>query len=166
MKTYKYSSKETSDGYEQPSKVRPFKIPEQGKIINYPTAEDLATRGELPALKPPALQEGQKYADPGMIAGVVSVAVIDRTPADLDAEQTADRQMMVVSPRQIRLALNQLGWRDQVEVAVAAGDQDTKDGWEFATSFERLYPLVVSLGQGIGKTCAEMDQLFELAATL
>lgn len=72
-----------------------------------------------------------------------------------------------VSPWQIRKALNQLNLRQAVEATVAfSNDQTIKDGWEFATSFVRTDPFVVLLGSQLGKTEAELDALFELAATL
>lgn len=71
-----------------------------------------------------------------------------------------------VSPWQIRKALNQLGLRQAVETAVASAAQDIKDGWEFATTFNRADPLVVAMGQALGKNDAELDALFLLAATL
>lgn len=72
-----------------------------------------------------------------------------------------------VSPWQFRKTLNASGLRQQVEDAIAAStDQDLKDGWEFATEFIRTDPLVVSMGQALGKTDADMDALFELAQTL
>jgi len=73
----------------------------------------------------------------------------------------------VVSAWQIRKALNQTGLRASVEAAVAAsGDHDLIDGWEFAGEFFRNDPLVVGMGAALGKTDAEMDALFVLAATL
>jgi hypothetical protein len=71
-----------------------------------------------------------------------------------------------VSPWQIRRALNQLGLRASVEQAVAAADQDVKDGWEFATEFRRDNPLVAAFGQQLGITEEELDQLFILAANV
>jgi hypothetical protein len=74
---------------------------------------------------------------------------------------------ITVTPWQFRKALNQLTLREQVEQAVAVStDQDLKDGWGFASSFVRNDPFVVSMGQALGKTDADMDQLFELAQTL
>jgi hypothetical protein len=74
---------------------------------------------------------------------------------------------VTVSPWQFRKALNHLGLRQQVEDAVSAStDQNLKDGWEFATEFRRNDALVVSMGYALGKTDSEMDQLFELAASL
>ncbi len=68
-----------------------------------------------------------------------------------------------VSPRQIRQALTRASLRDAVEAAVAAGDQDLRDWWEFATSIERNHPQVVAMGAALG---ADLDQLFILAGSL
>ncbi len=71
-----------------------------------------------------------------------------------------------VTPWQIRKALNALGLRAAVEAAVAAGPQDLKDGWEFATEVRRDDQLVVAMGAALGKSAKELDDLFALAATL
>ena len=71
-----------------------------------------------------------------------------------------------ITPWQMRKALNQLGLREQVETAVAAGNQDVKDAWEFATYFVRTDPLVVAMQSVLGKTDAEVDALFMLGAAL
>lgn len=68
---------------------------------------------------------------------------------------------------QMRKALNAMGLRDIIEAAVSAsGDQTVKDGWEYATEFERYDPLVLQFGAALGKTDVEMDSLFELARSL
>ena len=71
-----------------------------------------------------------------------------------------------VSPRQIRQALTHANLRTAVESSIAAGDQDGKDWWEFATQFERLHPKVVAMGQALGQTEAQLDDLWHLAASL
>lgn len=71
-----------------------------------------------------------------------------------------------VTPRQIRQALTRAALRDVVEAGVAAGDQDTKDWWEFSTEFLRDHPEVIAMGAALGKTDAEIDAIFALAATL
>lgn len=71
-----------------------------------------------------------------------------------------------LSPRQIRQALTRAGLRAQVEAAVASGDQDMKDWWEFTTSFERTHPMVVQAGQALGQTEQQMDDLWKLGASL
>lgn len=72
----------------------------------------------------------------------------------------------VVSAWQIRKALNAAGLRESVEAAVSQADQETKDAWEYAASFERDHPLVLDLGAALDKTPEELDALFELAASL
>lgn len=82
-------------------------------------------------------------------------------------EPNPDPAVTSVTPWQFRKALNQTGLRQQVEEAVATStDQNLKDGWEFATTFVRNDPLVVTMGQALGKTEAELDSLFELAKAL
>ena len=71
-----------------------------------------------------------------------------------------------VSPRQIRQALTRAGLRASVESAVAAGDQDIKDWWEFATSFERSNSHVIEMGSALGVTSEQLDGLWTLAAGL
>lgn len=71
-----------------------------------------------------------------------------------------------VSPRQIRQALTRAGLRASVELAVGAGDQDTKDWYEFSTSFERSNPQVTAMGQLLGVSESSLDDLWILAATL
>lgn len=91
-------------------------------------------------------------------------------PADLTkAEPPAPVPPVVplsVSPRQIRLALNQLGLRAAVEAYVLAADQDVKDSWQFAADFDRDHSMVATAGAALGKTSDEIDALFELAKTL
>ena len=71
-----------------------------------------------------------------------------------------------VSPRQIRQALTRAGLRTSVEAAVAAGDQDLKDWWEFSTTFERLNPQVTAMGAALGVSDTQLDDLWTLASTL
>ena len=71
-----------------------------------------------------------------------------------------------VSPRQIRQALTRAGLRTAVETAVAAGDQDLKDWWEFSTTFERLNPQVTAMGAALGVSDTQLDDLWTLASTL
>lgn len=71
----------------------------------------------------------------------------------------------VVSPWQMRRALNQIGLRATVEAAVAAGDQDTKDGWEFASEFRRDNALLLGMAAALNLTEQDLDDLFTLAAT-
>lgn len=71
-----------------------------------------------------------------------------------------------VSPRQIRQALTATGLRDQVEYAVTQGTQDLKDWYEYSTEFERTNAQVTAMGQALGVSDAQLDDLWALAATL
>lgn len=71
-----------------------------------------------------------------------------------------------ISPRQIRMALTRAGLRDSVEAAVASGDQDLKDWYEFSTAFERSNPLVGAMGTALGVSSEALDGLWQLGATL
>lgn len=71
-----------------------------------------------------------------------------------------------VSPRQIRQALTRAGLRTSVEAAVASGDQDIKDWWEFATQVERQHPMVITMASSLNITERQLDDLFTLAGTL
>lgn len=71
-----------------------------------------------------------------------------------------------VSPRQIRQAMTAFGMRAAVEAFVSAADQDTKDWWEFASSFERQHPMIVGAANALGQTSDHIDALFNLAGSL
>lgn len=71
-----------------------------------------------------------------------------------------------ISPRQIRQALTRAGLRASVEAAVAAGDQDLKDWYEFSTAFERNNSQVVAMGVALGVSSSALDDLWALGAQL
>jgi hypothetical protein len=97
-------------------------------------------------------------------------------PEDVGADETFSESQPVplaptvviapASPRQIRQALTRAGLRQAVEGAIAAGDQDTKDWWEFATQFERQHARVIAMGAALGQTDAQLDALWALAVSL
>ena len=82
------------------------------------------------------------------------------------ADPLPNPAILSVSPRQIRMALSRAGLRTQVESAVAAGDQDLKDWYEFSTEFERVNPQVLLMSAALGVSEAQLDDLWALAATL
>lgn len=73
---------------------------------------------------------------------------------------------LIVTPRQIRRALSIVGLREQVELQVKASSQEVQDTWEFSTQIERTNPLLIQMGETLGRTSADLDALFELANTL
>ncbi len=73
---------------------------------------------------------------------------------------------LIITARQIRLALNQVGLRDAVEAAVAVGDRDLRDWWEFSTEVHRDNPMVIGMISALGVTPEQADTLWRLGATL
>ena len=92
------------------------------------------------------------------------------TAAEADAIREANKPVPApvtqISPRQIRMALTQMGLRSQVETAVSAGDQDMKDWYEFSTYFDRNHPQVLAMATALNVSSANLDNLWALAATL
>lgn len=71
-----------------------------------------------------------------------------------------------VTDLQFRLALNQAGLREQAEAYIASASQDVKDWWDRATRIERADVMLNAAVKAIGKTDADRDALFTLAASL
>lgn len=141
------------------------------------TDEYLATVGYMPVKKIPVaydpITQGVSAQPPISNNGVWEQHFVayDLDPATVannrNIIEVAERaRWQTVSPRQIRQALTRAGLRAQVEAAVAAGDQDLKDWWEFATSVERQNEHVIAMGTALGQTTEQLDQLFQLAASL
>jgi hypothetical protein len=72
----------------------------------------------------------------------------------------------VVSIRQARLALLQLGLLSSVETAVVNANEATKISWEYTTEVRREDPLVQILSASLNLTPQDLDSLFILASTL
>ncbi len=73
---------------------------------------------------------------------------------------------IIVTPRQIRQALTALGLRDLVEQAISTSEQDVKDWWEFASSFEEDHPQVVAMAQALLVSDEQLHALFVKATSL
>lgn len=70
------------------------------------------------------------------------------------------------SARQIRLAMNMLGLRDEIEEYVASQSRDVQDSWQWTTEFDMNHPFVVGCAEQLNKSEAELVGLFTLAQTL
>lgn len=106
--------------------------------------------------------------DPRAIAAIGDPTTFDPPLTNVEpaAPPAPPPPPIVVSARQIRLALNQLGLRAVVEGWVQAADQDTKDTWQFGTEFARAGSPVTDAAEAKGKTAEEVDALFEVAKSL
>lgn len=101
------------------------------------------------------------------IDGSVESVLVEHLPAGVSVEDPDPAPLpTVVTPWQIRKALNASGLRGLIEASVAGADQTTKDAWEYALEFRRDNPLITGLAVALGKTEAELDDLFALAASL
>ena len=87
---------------------------------------------------------------------------------ELEADQNAAiikaREGMVLTARQARLALHNIGKLADVPAAIAALPEPQKTQaeieWEYATHIHRTNPLVPMLATGLQLTDAQVDQLF------
>lgn len=93
-------------------------------------------------------------------------AVIELTPeevVEIESRPPPQPPCIVVTPWQIRKALNATGMRAAVEAFAAASDQDTRDGWERATEFREDDPLLIAAAEALN---ADLHALLSLAVTL
>ena len=67
---------------------------------------------------------------------------------------------------QFKQALLQLGLLDTVDAAIAAAPRSAQIDYADRLDFERDNPLVLEMAAALGKTEAEIDDLFKLGATL
>lgn len=99
------------------------------------------------------------------IAATNNLLTAQATRLKVEAPVPVEPQVRA-TPRQIRLALNQLGLRSAVDAYIAQADQTTRDNWEYATTIERNNALIATAAAVLNKTTEEVDNLFALAKTL
>ena len=138
-----------------------------------PSLIELATYGVYPLAltDQPAYDQATQTVEestPVQIEGVWTQqwTVRDLTPGELKA-----RVPTVVTMRQARLALLQVGLLNQVKTAIAAVEdpvqrQAVQIEWEYAIEVDMTHPWVQHLATALSLTEAQLDDLFNLAATL
>lgn len=83
-------------------------------------------------------------------------------PPGLTTDETRE-YMQTLTARQLRLGL--LSRLDEVDgIIEASGDRALQIEWEYATTFERLHPAIISIGAALGMTPEEIDALWLDAA--
>lgn len=120
-----------------------------------------------------------KHLDAGWVLRVVDGAHIPPEPANRDyveflaweaeggvADPYIPHVPASVTRRQFKQALTRIGLRAAVEAAIATADQDTKDWYADSLNFERSNSVMNGMAVALGKTPADIDNLFRLAATL
>lgn len=70
-----------------------------------------------------------------------------------------------VSPRQMRLALLDLGLYDDVEAMVARVDRATQIMWEYSLHYERAHQAWNAMGAMLNRAPEDIDDVFRLAAS-
>lgn len=97
---------------------------------------------------------------------MTGVVVITEAESDSKYEPSQEElraSMPAITARQLRLAL--LNRLDEVEgIIEASGDRALQIEWEYATTFERLHPAIVNIGEALGLTPEEIDTMWIDAA--
>jgi hypothetical protein len=124
----------------------------------------------MPFYKNPVEGNQVYWLDDAQYVNIIPSTCVEITSEEASAIQASKVETppleTKISPRQIRMALTQSGLRSQVEAAVAAGDQDMKDWYEFSTYFDRNHPQVLAMATALGVSDQELDALWALGATL
>ena len=117
--------------------------------------------------------EEETSVEAGNFQQIVSIDGLDPEPqVGWIWENGVLRKLLLpISPRQIRLALVMSGVSlSMIDEALNSLPEPTKSfalvSWEYAISFERTDPLVDNVGLLLGWNTAQLDGLWEMAATL
>jgi len=104
--------------------------------------------------------------------GVVSIAANESVTASMQSRVQAwwkagevNAVTQHVTPLQMRRALRATGLKATVDAALASQSEEVREEWEYATEVQRTNPTLDALAHALGKTDAEIDDLFRLAAT-
>lgn len=105
-----------------------------------------------------------------LAAAQAQVAQLQADLAAAQAQIPAAPQAGVVTMRQARLALLQVGKLAAVDAAISGMSEPDRTAatieWNHSTEVRRDWPLVIALGPALGLTASDLDDLFALAATL
>ena len=96
-----------------------------------------------------------------LAAGGVPEAMAITTPPE-----PADQIPMSVTRFQARAALLLAGLLDDAEAAIAQANPLSRIAWEHANVYRRDSPTLISIGQRLGLSEADMDELFKTAASI
>ena len=120
----------------------------------------------------PETQKIETATQPTFVNGawILSKSVVDLTQEELDNRLTNKRAGMTCTPRQAKQALRQSGLYNQVKQYINTLQGDAKDEaeieWNDATEFQRASGFLISMATALGLTEQQVDDLFDLAATL
>ena len=163
-----------------PEEVSLTKFKKENSSVSFPKEIPEKTLAEYGVISftvqdMPEVDSSVQRVEPGTFlktdAGYVKTwNVVDLTVEEKEAVVQAKREGMIVTPRQARLALLGAGLLTQIEAGIAALPEPTKTAvtieWEYATHVDRNSQWVNALAQALELTDEQLDQLFEVAATL
>lgn len=89
--------------------------------------------------------------------------VDNMTPEEIAARLSAWRSGASCSPFQGRVALSNAGLLSQVQTVVNSADDKTKVAWEYALVWNRVSPMIETLGAAMALTPEQIDDLFKAA---
>lgn len=92
--------------------------------------------------------------------------VVNKAHTEIAAELEEKRAAVSCSPRQIRLALLDYGWAQDVEAWVDSAGERVRIEWLHATEIKRTWPLVLAFAKAKGMTDEQLDDFFDYAVTL
>lgn len=101
-------------------------------------------------------------------------SVVSSTDVDIATEEQNRLYLLaiehakpkVITPLQARLALSQLGVRQQVEDSMLTATQDIKDFYEFALEWRRDNTQLMAMATSLDMDSVAIDNFFLLASTL
>lgn len=96
-----------------------------------------------------------------LAAGGVPEAMATTTPTE-----PADPIPLSVTRFQARAAIQLAGLLDDAEAAIAEAHPLSRIAWEHAHVYRRDSPTLISIGQQLGLSEADMDELFKTAASI
>lgn len=132
--------------------------------LDTPEIRAMANVVEIPD---PQLPEGEKEEEYYRTEQNDAPYVVFTKKSPEQIRQEFLNRLPVLSPWQMRKALNAANLRTVVEGAVAAStDQEVKDAWDHAQEFRRDNPLVIAIATAMGKTEEDLDNLWILGGTL
>lgn len=157
-----------------------------GTVVMYPYPLRPDAKREYPDVSP--LPGAWVQCTPEQMAALDAVEVLATTRPQLQPGESVSegvpefsggawRQTWVVAPappepvpqsvtsHKIKIMLTQLGWRAEVEAAVAQASDSVRDAWT-APYMNRDSVLLNGIAQMLGKTQAQVDQLFIAADAL
>ena len=110
------------------------------------------------------IQRGDlEWAD--YLAWLAAGGVPEAIPTTIPPIST-DPVPLSVTRFQARAALHMAGLLDDAEAAIAEAHQLSRIAWEHANVYRRDSPTLISIGQQLGLSEDDMDELFKTAASI